>query len=68
MFLKGFRGMEIAGPHTVNWTCDWLWYYVWDVVDDSPSIPDFEPTDFRLFGPLKKHLAGKKFLADANMK
>jgi len=37
-------------------------------MDHSPNSPDFEPTDFLLFGPLKKHLAGKKFVADANVK
>jgi hypothetical protein len=27
-----------------------------------------EPTDFHLFGLLKKHLAGKQFATDANVK
>jgi len=60
--------MEIAGPHTVKQTCDWLRYYICDVMDHSPNSPDFGPNHFCLFGPLKKHVAGKKFVADAGVK
>jgi hypothetical protein len=30
--------------------------------------PDLAPSDFRLFVPLKKHLDGKQFAADADVK
>jgi hypothetical protein len=68
MFLKGSKEMEITGPHTVNQTCDLLWCYSWEVMDCSPSSPDLKPSDFHLLGPHKKHLTGKKFAADADVK
>jgi hypothetical protein len=37
-------------------------------MDHSPNSPDLEPSDFYLFGLLKKHLAGKKFATDADVK
>ena len=32
-----------------------------DIVDHPPYSPDLAPSDFHLFLHLKKHLAGKKF-------
>jgi len=34
----------------------------------TSSVSSVEPCDFYLFGPRKKHLAGKKFAADADVK
>jgi len=34
----------------------------------SSPIRSMLPSDFNLFGPLKKHLAGKRFATDANVK
>jgi len=33
-----------------------------------PYITDFEPSDFRLVGSLKKYLTGKKLAIDADVK
>ena len=39
------------------------------VVAHEPSpIRSMLPSDFNLFGPLKKHLAGKRFATDADVK
>jgi hypothetical protein len=37
-------------------------------MDHCPQNPYFAPSDFNLFGLLKKHQAGKNFAADANIK
>jgi hypothetical protein len=36
--------------------------------DHSPYSPHLAPSDFHLSGLLKKHLDGKRFATDANMK
>ena len=47
---------------------DWLRRYGWTVMDHSPYSSDLAPSDFYLFGPLKKHLVGKRFASDSNVK
>jgi hypothetical protein len=43
--------------------------YGWDVVDDPPYSRDLAiPNDFHLFGSLNKHMTGKIFARDADMK
>jgi histone-lysine N-methyltransferase SETMAR len=37
-------------------------------MDYPPYSPDIAPSDFYLFGFLKKHLTGKQFATDADMK
>jgi hypothetical protein len=37
-------------------------------MEHSPYSCDLGPSNFHLFGLLKKHLAGKEFAADTNMK
>lgn len=46
--------MEITGPHTANWTIDWLDNYGREVVDKPSYSPNLTPSDFHLFGPCKK--------------
>ena len=36
-----------------------------EVLKHPPYSPDFTPSDFHLFGPMKEHLRGQKF-ADIN--
>jgi hypothetical protein len=36
----------------------------WELLEHPPYSPDFAPTDFHLFGPLKEHLGGKRFADD----
>jgi len=47
---------------------DWLRRYGWTVMDHSPYSSDLAPSDFHLFGPLKKQPVGKRFASDANVK
>lgn len=51
------RQTEVAGSNVVGR----LW-------DHSPYSPRLAPSDFHLSGLLKKHLDGKRFVTDANMK
>jgi len=56
--------MKTTGPHAINRASD-LWRICsWEVVDHPLYSPDFLTSDFHLFEPLKKHLAGKKFATD----
>jgi hypothetical protein len=38
------------------------------VVDHPPYCPDFAPNDFHVFGFRKKHLTGKQFSANIDVK
>jgi hypothetical protein len=35
---------------------------------DTPYNPDLAPSDFHVFGKLKKHLRGRRFLTDDTVK
>ena len=48
--------MEVAEPHNSNWACERL--QLGDE-DHSAYSTDLMPSDFHLFGPLEKQLAGK---------
>jgi hypothetical protein len=41
--------------------------YNWEVLDHAPYSPDLAPSDFHLFGPLKKHLGGRRFATDGEV-
>jgi histone-lysine N-methyltransferase SETMAR len=41
--------------------------YNWEVLDHPPYSPDLAPSDFNLFGPLKKHLGGRRFATDGEV-
>jgi len=49
-------------------TYDCLWHYDWEVMNQPPDSPDLTPSGLHLFEPQKKHLAGKWFARDTNMK
>jgi hypothetical protein len=56
----GFGALhDSARPHTANRRRDLLRRYNWEVLDHPPYSPDLAPSDFHLFGPLKKHLGGR---------
>jgi histone-lysine N-methyltransferase SETMAR len=57
-----------ARSHTVNCTLELLWRYNWEVLDYPPYSPDLAPSDFHLFGPFKKHLGGRRFVTDGEVK
>ncbi|GFN88372.1 histone-lysine N-methyltransferase SETMAR [Plakobranchus ocellatus] len=50
-----------ATPHTAKRTKKWLARYRWDIIPHPAHSPDLAPSDFHLFGPLKRQLGGKKF-------
>lgn len=56
-----------ARPHTATATRDLLQRFRWQVLDHPPYSPDLAPSDFHLFGPLKKHLGGLHFRTDAEV-
>ncbi|GFO24379.1 histone-lysine N-methyltransferase SETMAR [Plakobranchus ocellatus] len=50
-----------ATPHSANLTQQWLQRYGWEIVPHPAHSPDLAPSDFHLFGPLKRHLGGMAF-------
>jgi [histone H3]-lysine36 N-dimethyltransferase SETMAR len=46
----------------------WLNHYNWEVLDHPSHSPDLAPSDFHLFGPLKRALSGKHFSSDDELK
>ncbi|GFO22636.1 protein dd3-3-like [Plakobranchus ocellatus] len=50
-----------ATPHSANLTQQWLQCYVWEILPHPAHSPDLAPSDFHLFGPLKRHLGGMAF-------
>ena len=56
-----------ATPHTAKRTQDWLKRYNWETLPHPPHSPDLAPSDFHLFGPLKRHLAGQRFEDDDDL-
>jgi hypothetical protein len=57
-----------ARPHTANSTSELLRRYIWEALDYPPYSPDLTPSDFHLFGPLKKHLGGRRSATDGEVK
>ncbi|GFO43051.1 histone-lysine N-methyltransferase SETMAR [Plakobranchus ocellatus] len=47
-----------ATPHSANLTQQWLQRYGWEILPHPAHSPDLAPSDFHLFGPLKRHLGG----------
>ncbi|GFO19770.1 histone-lysine N-methyltransferase SETMAR [Plakobranchus ocellatus] len=50
-----------ATPHSANLTQQWLQCYGWEILPHPAHSPDLAPSDFHLFGPLKRHLGGMAF-------
>ncbi|GFO06034.1 hexosyltransferase [Plakobranchus ocellatus] len=44
-----------------NLTQQWLQRYGWEILFHPAHSPDLAPSDFHLFGPLKRHLGGMAF-------
>ncbi|GFO44908.1 histone-lysine N-methyltransferase SETMAR [Plakobranchus ocellatus] len=42
-------------------TSKWLQRYGWEILPHPAYSPDLAPSDFHLFGPLKRHLGGMAF-------
>ncbi|GFN78091.1 histone-lysine N-methyltransferase SETMAR [Plakobranchus ocellatus] len=43
-----------ATPHSANLTQQWLQRYGWEILPQPAHSPDLAPSDFHLFGPLKR--------------
>lgn len=50
-----------ARPHTARATLTALRDKNWEILPHPPYSPDLAPSDYHLFGPLKKALRGRKF-------
>ncbi|GFN89691.1 cubilin, partial [Plakobranchus ocellatus] len=50
-----------ATPHSANLTQQWLQRYGWEILPHPAHSPDLAPSDFHLFGPLKRHSGGMAF-------
>ncbi|GFN94677.1 histone-lysine N-methyltransferase SETMAR [Plakobranchus ocellatus] len=50
-----------ATPHSANLTQQWLQRYGWEILPHPAHSLDLAPSDFHLFGPLKRHLGGMAF-------
>ncbi|GFW66004.1 histone-lysine N-methyltransferase SETMAR [Trichonephila clavipes] len=57
-----------ACPHVFRVTQMELDKLKWETLDNPPCCPDMSPCDFHVFGPLKKHLKGKRFNSDDVLK
>jgi histone-lysine N-methyltransferase SETMAR len=56
-----------ARPHTANRKRELSLRYNWEVLGHAPYSPDLAQSDFHLFGPLKKHLGGRRFATDGEV-
>jgi histone-lysine N-methyltransferase SETMAR len=56
-----------ARPHTARATQERIQELQWEILEHPAYSPDFAPSDFRFFDPLKKHLAGKRFADDEDV-
>ena len=56
-----------ATPHTARVTQGWLEKYGWEILPHPPHSPDLAPSNYHLFGPLKRELAGKRFDDDEEL-
>ena len=50
-----------ATPHSARLTQEWLQRYKWEILPHPAHSPDLAPSDYHLFGPLKRHLGGMAF-------
>ncbi|GFX92657.1 histone-lysine N-methyltransferase SETMAR [Trichonephila clavipes] len=55
-------------PHVSRVTQMELGKFKWETLDHLPYSLDMSPCDFHVFGPLKKHLKGKRFNSDDVLK
>jgi hypothetical protein len=50
-----------ARPHTVAGTSETLRKLNWEIMEHPAHCPNLAPSDFKLLGPLKKALEGRRF-------
>jgi hypothetical protein len=61
--MCGEHVMSNVTPHMAQHTQQWFQQYGWEVHHPTYS-PDLAPSDFHLFGSLRRHLSGQKFVDD----
>jgi hypothetical protein len=59
-FGFGTLPLKTAGQ-TFKMSSELLRHYNWEVLDHPPCNPNLARSDFLLFGPLNKHLGGRRF-------
>ena len=57
-----------ARLHTADYTVETLQKLKFEVLAHPPYSPDLAPSDYHLFGPLKKALRGRRFTSDQELK
>lgn len=57
-----------ARPHVAHVVSDQIASWGWQVLKHPPYSPDLAPSDYHLFGPLKRGLAGQHFDSDDEVK
>ena len=57
-----------ARPHTAAHTVETLQKLKFEVLVHPPYSPEIGPSDYHLFGPLKKALRGRRFTSDQELK
>jgi hypothetical protein len=57
----------ITAGQTFKMSSESLRRYNWEALDHPPYSPDLAPSDFNLFGPLKRHLGGRRFATDSRV-
>jgi hypothetical protein len=53
-----------ARPHVANRTAARLQSFGWEIMEHALYSPDLASSDYNVFGPLKKFLAGHRFISD----
>ncbi|GFS11799.1 histone-lysine N-methyltransferase SETMAR [Elysia marginata] len=56
-----------ATPYSANFTQKWPQRYGCEILNCPAHSPDLAPSDFHLFGPLKRHLGGMAFEAEGDL-
>ncbi|GFN77865.1 histone-lysine N-methyltransferase SETMAR [Plakobranchus ocellatus] len=56
-----FPNRSAAAIAVKPYTEQWLQRYGWIILPHPAHSPDLAPSDFHLFGPLKRHLGGMAF-------
>jgi hypothetical protein len=57
-----------ARPHVANRTAARLQSFGWEIMEHAPYSPDLALSDYHVSGPLKKFLAGQRFISDEDAK
>ena len=57
-----------ATPHKSVKTLEWVQKYNWETLEHPAYSPDLAPSDYHLFGALKRALSGERFTTDNELK